>query len=230
MVGHPAFAGGPETHLFNYYLRPFLTEDPFLPWGGIHQWVETEHQRKMLRRFVDRVFAHRLAEEQKRRIVEKTPEHAHFIQHIKELYPEAKFIHIVRDGRDVMLSVFAYASNLPTPPETVEEAAGRWIGTLDTVEQMGRKYPDDILTVRYEDLVASPESNLSRIFAFIGEPCSPDKVKNIVEQYPPSAKSVGNWLRKLTAEDAVAFEKTAHDWLRVLNYELRLPESAPDGI
>jgi hypothetical protein len=99
VVSHPALAGGPETHLFDYYLRPLLGEDPFLPWGGINQWIGTKEQTRTLRSFVDGVFAQRLAEERKRRVVEKTPEHALFIGEIKALYPDAKFIHIVRDGR-----------------------------------------------------------------------------------------------------------------------------------
>lgn len=225
LVNHPALAGGPETHLFDYYLKPFLGTDPFVPWGGINQWMGTKEQAAVLRRLVDGVFTHRLAEEQKRRVVEKTPEHALFIEPIKALYPRAKFVHIVRDGRDVMLSVFAYASNLPDPPASVEAAAEQWAQTLDAVQTMQQRFPSDILTVRYEDLVASTQTFVARIFDFIGEPCSETSVRRIVEEFPPSAKSVGKWRKQLSPGDAAAFERTAGAWLRDHDYEVR--ESGP---
>jgi hypothetical protein len=85
---------------------------------------------------------------------------------------------------------------------------------------MRQKFPPDILIVRYEDLIASPEMHMSQIFSFIGEPCSMDRIKQIVERHPPSAKSVGKWRRSLSPEDARSFERTAQEWLRAMNYEL----------
>lgn len=220
VVRHPALAGGPESHLFDFYLRPFLVDDPFLPWGGLDYWLDSPRRPVLLRKICDEVFAHRLAVEQKKRVVEKTPEHALYARTIKELYPHAKFIHIVRDGRDVMLSVFAYAQNLQDPPADIEEAAEQWCRTLASMDEAQKRHPTDVLEVRYEDMARDPEVFLARIFEFIGEPCTPELLREMIETHPPSTKSVGKWREALSPSDRERFSERAGPTLASKNYEV----------
>jgi Sulfotransferase family len=227
LVLHPEFAGAPESHLFDYYLKPFLDEDPFSPWGGVDYWLDRSQRPALLRGIVDRIFAYRLAEEQKRRVVEKTPEHALSVMQIKELYPKAQFIHIVRDGRDVMLSVLAYAHNLQNPPEDLGEGAKQWCATLESVAQSRLHHDADILELRYEDIVANPGPHVRRMFEFLGERCPDGLVDEILVKYPPSTKSIGKWHDQLRADENEAFVEVARPWLEKLNYELQAPVRDP---
>lgn len=220
VVMHPEFAGGPESHLFDYYLRPLLEEDPFLPWGGLDYWLDRSERTRLLRRVVDEIFTYRLAEEQKRRIVEKTPEHAVHVKHIQQLYPRARFVHIVRDGRDVMLSVFAYAEHLQDPPKDVAQAAEQWCRTLVCMDEAREENPGDVIEVRYEDLAQQPDVHLGRIFEFVGEGCPARLIEEMVRAYPPSKRSIGKWRSALGIDDQRTFSKVAGSSLRAKGYEV----------
>ncbi|HET8985319.1 MAG TPA: sulfotransferase [Trueperaceae bacterium] len=98
---------------------------------------------------------------------DKTPEYALHIADLNEAFPQAQFVHIVRDGRDVYLSLASkrWRDRGHTPYElgrywtrTVTEAgaAGAWLG------------PGRYLLVRYEDLVLDTRSTLERVTAFLG--------------------------------------------------------------
>ncbi len=220
IVSHPNLAGGPETQLFNYYLRPFFDTDPFVPWGGVNQWVGSEGRRQIIRNLCDDIFAFRLAEEQKKRVVEKTPEHALFLHEIMSIYPAAKFIHVVRDGRDVMLSVFAYASHLSNPPKTEEEAAARWVSMLESVEAMKLAHPNSVCEVRYEDIASDPKSCLRQMFSFVEEKYTDGIIERIVGQHPPSKQSIGKWKTAMAPEHVRIYEEIARSCLRKWEYEI----------
>jgi hypothetical protein len=98
---------------------------------------------------------------------DKTPEYALHIADLNRAFPQAQFIHIVRDGRDVYLSLASrrWRDRGHTPYElgrywtravTAAGAAGAWLG------------PQRYLLVRYEDLVLDTRSTLERVTAFLG--------------------------------------------------------------
>ena len=108
---------------------------------------------------------HRLAGEDAVRIGEKTPRHASHVGRIVELFPEARFIHIHRDPRDVVLSMKdrAWSNSLYHSARRCQRVYGamsRWASELG---------PERVLDVRYEDLVREPEAELRRVCAFLGE-------------------------------------------------------------
>lgn len=92
---------------------------------------------------------------------------------LHKLYPTAKFLHIIRDGRSVAVSYkelmqkaidSKYAPNLPAD---IENIANEWVSNIRTIEASFEKI-DPILhqTVRFEDLVAEPEQSLRLICEF----------------------------------------------------------------
>jgi len=102
------------------------------------------------------------------RLGEKTPRHAMRILRIRELFPDAKIIHIHRDPRDVVHSM---KSQLWAFGQSTYHCARRCqevFAELDRQQQTLDEYA--MLTVRYEDLAASPETELRRVCAFLGEP------------------------------------------------------------
>jgi hypothetical protein len=96
---------------------------------------------------------------------DKTPAYMLSVRRIGRTLPEARFVHLVRDGRDVALSQRARAINRqPLPPDQ----AARWVTRIRKARAQAhalgsRRY----LEVRYEDLVRDPEPTLRRICGFV---------------------------------------------------------------
>ncbi len=96
---------------------------------------------------------------------EKTPQHLQNVNEIHLLYPDARFIHLIRDGRDVVSSLI----KMPWRPPGLINNARFWQRYIKLGEAATRALPADrFLTVRYEDLLMEPESTLKTICAFIG--------------------------------------------------------------
>lgn len=97
----------------------------------------------------------------KHRWVEKTPAHIHAIGRILEVYPDARILLIVRDGRDVAVSLRKRTGNF---------AAGvaRWMQDNRAGEAYWN-YPQ-VFKLTYEALVTDFDSILPRVCEFIGEP------------------------------------------------------------
>jgi hypothetical protein len=94
---------------------------------------------------------------------DKTPAYMLAIQRIGRVLPEARFIHLIRDGRDVALSQRARAINEQPPPA---EQASRWIKRIrKSREQAAALKGPRYAEARYEDLVREPEPTLRRICA-----------------------------------------------------------------
>jgi Sulfotransferase family len=110
----------------------------------------------------------RWAERQgKPRYADKTPMHVLHLPRLARLFPEARFVHLIRDGRDVALSYLDAAWG----PATVEEAAVEWRRRVAAGRRAGRRLgPGRYQEVRYEDLVADPEAVVRRLCRFVDLP------------------------------------------------------------
>jgi hypothetical protein len=107
-----------------------------------------------------RCFFELYAEKQdKPRWGDKSPRYAINMPMIKRKLPEARFVHLIRDGRDVALS--ALKGKDPTP-EGVEQTARRWRRRLGRARS-GAERAGDYIEVRYEDLITDTEAQLRRI-------------------------------------------------------------------
>jgi hypothetical protein len=104
----------------------------------------------------------------KQRWGDKTPAYLTSIGEISRALPEARFVHIVRDGRDVALSVLAMpeADRPMRSPQTVAEVAARWRKRIERAREQSSGLPG-YLEVSYEDLVTDPEPQLRRVCELI---------------------------------------------------------------
>jgi hypothetical protein len=110
-------------------------------------------------------------------IGEKTPDNVlHFAQ-LAVLFPQAKFLHVLRDGRDCAVS--AWFHNQRTNPEELhkrhptfahfaESVARTWKGIVTTANRFASAHPGRCLTVRYDDLVLHPNEAMAAVFTFLG--------------------------------------------------------------
>jgi len=145
------------------------------------------------------------------------------------MFPEARFIHIVRDGRGVAASVLP----LDWGPNDILRAAEFWMARcavgLAAESQLG---PDRVLRVRYEDLLTHPETALLRIASFAGLDYQPamaqgtgyspsrynERQHRLVGQ-PPDQSRANSWHHSLTPRQIEIFESVAGEFLEMLGYE-----------
>ena len=183
---HSELAMPPETHFFGS-LRSASGDVRFGPAQAVEAIVDDEHRRwndfgmeeaELLARFEAiprfnladalRAFYSLYAEKQgKERWGDKTPDYIERMRQIKGVLPEARFIHVIRDGRDVALStnkrIVERGHREPLP---AKRSARRWRNRIEKARAEGPKL-GEYLEIRYEDLVTDTEPPLRRVCDFI---------------------------------------------------------------
>jgi hypothetical protein len=105
------------------------------------------------------------------RWVDGTPEYSLHIYALRKLFPEAVFIHVLRDVRDVvrsMLNLHRLAGAQLVGTE--EEAYGYWLRTVKACAQAERAYGSNVVRrLAYNALIDHPESAIRSILDFVGE-------------------------------------------------------------
>ncbi|MHC4995638.1 MAG: sulfotransferase family protein [Planctomycetota bacterium] len=137
---------------------------------------------------------------------------------VQRIWPDARFIHIVRDGRDVSLSVYrkGWVGNYYT-------ATDRWIEAETTWERFAPTLkPDQHISVYYEQLVRDTEETLSRICRFVGLEFHPDMLEySRVSTYEPvNVNFLDQWRRKLSPQQVRYMEARIAPILQKHNYPL----------
>lgn len=163
------------------FLRQWLTSEYFLRSGldastFYLKAMESGHSAgAMLRLFMEEICCSQHAA----RWAECTPENGLHLRRISLDFPEALFIHIVRDGRDVALSLARTGFIKPFPwhrkkPERA--AAAYWDWFVNAIGRESNALRDAVLTVTYEEMVNDLEGALQRISPFIGQALDLDRV------------------------------------------------------
>lgn len=181
---------------------------------------------------VNAIFSIYAKSENKERWGDKTPSYITDIDVLKILFPKCKIIHLVRDGRDVALSL----RKLDWGGENIPRLARDWRWKTTLGFKMGQLLGNDYLQVRYEDLVLSTEQELRKICGFLSE-----DYENDMLEYTSSAKSdmppesikyhqnsirapdkrkVYAWKEQMTVADRIIFEQEARDALELFGYEI----------
>lgn len=152
------------------------------------------------------------------RWAETTPVHVLHVPEIKATIPDALFIHVVRDGRDVAVSMMkqGWVQPLPWERNAPERAAGAyWAWIVESGQDAGSGFSRDFLRVTYEELTASPQPTLDRIAAFIDQPLAYEdilkagvgSVSKPNTSFPGQTSSFqGRWKTELTESRARALE------------------------
>jgi hypothetical protein len=189
------------------------------------------------------------AREGKPRWGDKSPPYAWKANRIQRNLPEAHFVHLIRDGRDVALSL----SEVSWGPGDVSAAAAKWADELRRARHRARRLrAGTYMEIKYEDLVADPEPLLRGVADFVSLPWddamlqyhhgAEERMKDMIRDFhpmgggtitaeerrrqhelvssPPSSTRVGRWRSEMSPEELEAFERTAGDLLTELGYEL----------
>lgn len=119
--------------------------------------------------------------------LEKTPEHIYFLNYIEELVPDAKIIHIIRSGADVVASLYEVSHKYPqgfAGAWSIDYCLERWKEAVEITSSHLNK-PNHFL-VRYEQLVESPQVVLEQICHFL----EIEFESQMLEDYQAVAKQV----------------------------------------
>jgi hypothetical protein len=142
--------------------------------------------------------------------------HVHF-DRLRFLWPHARYVHLVRDPRDVARSVLqkGWAGN-------IYQASGLWIQAEDCWDSLAAHLStDQAIDLHYEDLVMQTEAELSRICEFIGVDFTPAMLDYQVDarQYPPPDHSLASqWKAKLSPLDVAMVERRTADRMESRGY------------
>jgi hypothetical protein len=164
---------------------------------------------------------------------DKTPIYISSMDKIAEFFPTAQFIHIIRDGRDVALSMRKAYQHARFFYMDIYYSARSWKRRLRKAFASGKRLREDrYYEIRYEDLVEQPEKSLRALCAFIGEsyePAMAEPHKEAVKHHhskgihektrqQPTTGSVGKWQKLMSIPDQKIFQRAAGDLLEELGY------------
>jgi len=162
------------------------------------------------------------------RFVEKTPQHVLHLPFIFKWFPNAKVIHIVRDGRDCYCSSKIHA-DVPQN-KSVRMFANYWKKCVS--RPIRYKGSNRLYTIKYENLVSSPQTRLTDLMQYLDldteitqlDPTrfSSDARSQLTEFKKLATEindsSVSRWRREMTKEEADLFNKIAGETLRFYGY------------
>ena len=171
----------------------------------------------------------------KPRFGDKTPLYMQHLDVLERAFPGARYVHIVRDGRNAALSLLAMTRrprlNL-SRPRGVADFACAWEREVRAARRFGQRHP--YLELRYEDLVAEPAERLRDVCAFMDLDYEPAMLEYHRREDPalyadhprlaqPPVRDARSWRKELSTEDAKLFEAIAGDLLAELGYERAHP-------
>jgi LPS sulfotransferase NodH len=168
----------------------------------------------------------------KPRFADKTPRNVLHVQLLAESFPQARFVHLVRDGRNVVPSLVG----LPYFPDRYAEAVVYWRDRVSQGRRSGRALgPGRYHEVRYEELVADPAPTLRRLCEFLdlaydeamlGYHERADEVVVAVAElghhqgiWQPPTPGMRSWRATMSAHDQDLFEVLAGSTLDQFGYE-----------
>ena len=222
---HPEVAAVPsETHLLSHGIAPlferFQHDDPESSVVGV-TYLPRETLLDATRDLLDVVFGQYVTGTMTR-VAERSPLHSQHLTLIHELYPDARFVHIIRDGRDVARSLIGQHWG----PRTIGIAATEWRYSVTSARAAG--LPEDVYReVRYEELLEHPRPIVEGLFGWLNLPFDEStmdralaaaRTKENVDRSDPEV-AAQKWRAQFSREDLETFNAIAGPLLRELGYE-----------
>lgn len=170
------------------------------------------------------------------RWAENSPEGMLYLPLLKRLIPDALVVHIIRDGRDVAVSLrklryirpFSRGER-PSP----EFASLYWEWMVQRGRQHGKELGPDYLEVHFEDLISSPQDTLSRVGRFIDHELDYERIRRVAygsltkpntsfraESPAAGFSPVGRWKNALSPAQLCRVEELVGNTLQECGYSL----------
>ena len=165
-----ALGGAPLTHREAQHIAHIVRQD-FRFWTMGITYGKTQMIAKLeaqggfgLARALLETYRDSLDLENARTWVEHSPENLLELHWLMAQLPEAKVVHIVRDGRGILSSF----RGLDWGPYSARRVADYWLSSVMTGAALSARFPDRVMSVRYEDILSDEAAELGRIAQFAG--------------------------------------------------------------
>jgi Sulfotransferase family len=173
---------------------------------------------------------------------DKTPMYMQYLPLLERLFPDALYVHIVRDGRDAASSFLAMPAGIVTEgwahPRSASGFACQWRTEVAAARGLARRVGGErYRELRYEGLAADPAAALAEVCEFAGLEFEPamleyqgrvdltGKPHQTSLERPPTP-GIRDWRSDMDAGDVAAFESIAGDALAAFRYPLADPVQA----
>lgn len=171
------------------------------------------------------------------------PDNVLHFRRVKKDIPNALFVHIIRDGRDIALSLKKMGGFAPFPwdrsaTNSLVATALYWEWMVRRGREARRLFAADYIEIRYEDLITSPRETLGRLGGFIDHDLDYDKIQAASlgslsktnssfreECEKQKINPLGRWKERLSITNIAAIESTVGACLEENGYQLSLPAS-----
>lgn len=146
---------------------------------------------------------------------DKTPHYLGEIEILDEIFPQANFIYIVRDGRDVALSLL----EKPWGPSNIYKCAKYW-SRLNNKEKTIKKLKDNnqLHFIKYEDLLKNTTSKALEVYDFLGEDITEKEITSLTASV--QSRNYNKWKKKMTPNQLRVFEAISSKELAAFGYEV----------
>ena len=169
------------------------------------------------------------------------PDNVLHVERVKRDIPNALFVHIIRDGRDIALSLKKMGGFTPlpwdrSPTDSLVATSLYWQWMVRRGRAHGRMFPADYIEIRYEDLIINPRETLGKLSGFIDHDLDYGRIQRAglgrlsqtnssfrEEGVQETINPLGRWKERLAHNDVAAIESTVGECLQENGYELSLP-------
>jgi hypothetical protein len=167
------------------------------------------------------------------------PDNVLHVLKVKADIPEALFIHIIRDGRDIALSLKKMGGFKALPwdreSQSLAATAVYWEWMVRKGRAYGQQISADYLEIRYEDLVSSPHQTLQTVGKFLDHDLDYDRIVNAglgrlsesnssFREEKGGPNPLNRWKERLSREEVISLEAVVGSYLEELGYPLSTPE------
>lgn len=163
---------------------------------------------------------------------DKTPKNTWHLEAIHNVFPNSKYIHLIRHGADVVESYLRTGLHVG-----LEHSAKRWKGSIKKAQAFGIKHPNQYLEIHYETLVEQPQESLKKISDFLAIDYLAETIENSqkatnqmgdVTMYdhfssvskPVSTKHIGKWKEAFSDAEIKKLRTLIGPELESLGYQL----------
>ncbi len=254
--GHSAIAVTPETHFVPRFHRQIqeaakstcparwrtalesLTSQPCCSKMGIDPQKFISESKKIARNpgALFRLLLEMYGQKQNvGMVIEKTPRHLRFLPLLRQWFPRARFIHIIRDPRAVANSW----KKVPWSSGSLLWDTHTWASMVRFARKFQMRFPRAIHLLHYEDLVKNPRQALNGLCHFLGLPFEPSMLEvrkhqgatfDAVEEpwkrtalMPLSTAPANRWKQELTGPEILAIETVAWRMMSAHGYRIQHP-------
>ncbi len=224
LLKHPAFWGSEESDFLIPLVNALRHSYDFGTRFGDHAWlvkerVDFDEFSAAIGKGIDTLFASRAGG---RRWVDQTPAYTLIAEDLARMFPAARFLYIVRDGRKVVESMRRMWQ------WDTEQAARQWVKHNTAALNLEAAHPRRVKRIYYEKLITDPSDQLSKIFAFLGVDDYPAAKNLIVKKQPinatPGCEGESRWEKlkirpaEWPAEERDIFQREAGEVMHLLGY------------